>query len=297
MSSVKMLAACRTSLARFIQSSERLVFITGAGVSTDSGIPDYRSPGRPPYKPMTHQEFVNAQFTRQRYWARSVVGYRLMTSAQPNSVHKALAQLEEKGHRCHIITQNVDELHQKAGSENVLNLHGSIHYVRCSECDSCITRTDFQEILLESNDYMRDFADPRSMPQSQRPDGDIDLLNDDLYRRFTVPECWSCGVGRVHPDVVLFGGSLSAEVRNKSLKLITDSDGVVVLGSTLSTFSAFRLLSLAREHDIPAFLINDGETRADKKNLFSQLDAGQTRFHARLHETVPQAVDIVLSNS
>eukprot|EP00049_Salpingoeca_infusionum_P008892 m.147249 g.147249 ORF g.147249 m.147249 type:complete len:182 (+) comp14163_c0_seq1:112-657(+) len=116
MSSVKMLAACRTSLARFIQSSERLVFITGAGVSTDSGIPDYRSPGRPPYKPMTHQEFVNAQFTRQRYWARSVVGYRLMTSAQPNSVHKALAQLEEKGHRCHIITQNVDELHQKVST-------------------------------------------------------------------------------------------------------------------------------------------------------------------------------------
>jgi len=249
-------SAAVKALHTFMGRAQRLLVVTGAGVSTDSGIPDYRSKGRPAYNPIQHGDFVASEATRRRYWARSMAGFQKMSTVKPNPTHQVLARLEAAGRIGHIITQNVDRLHQSAGSRNVLELHGTIHTAECLSCGQRVPRGALQRRLLERNASL--------MGQGvgmQRPDGDVELA-DEIAERFQVAPCHTCG-GILKPSVVFFGGTLPAEVAIESKRLVEEADAVLAVGTTLSTFSAFRLFRAANEQGKPIAILNDGPTRAD----------------------------------
>eukprot|EP00250_Pteridium_aquilinum_P009090 c18435_g1_i2 orf=73-1227(+) len=260
------------SLYHFVQSSHKLVVVTGAGISTESGIPDYRSPNgaySTGFKPITHQEFVRSERSQKRYWARSYAGWRSFMSAQPGATHTAIAKLKSRGYIENIITQNVDRLHHRAGS-NAFELHGSTHEVICLNCSDITSRHEFQDRVKELNpewalalESLENGKAVLSSGMQQRPDGDIEIDESFWEGKFQIPTCQVCG-GILKPNVVLFGDNLPKSRAESALSIISKADAVLVLGSSLMVLSAFRLAKAAHERGIPLGIVNVGSTRADE---------------------------------
>ncbi|MBF5006962.1 NAD-dependent protein deacetylase [Diaphorobacter caeni] len=245
-------------LAAFMQRHPGLVVLTGAGVSTASGIPDYRDLKgqwkRP--QPVTYQAFMGAEHTRQRYWARSLVGWRTFGQARPGAAHLVLAQLEEAGWIDLLITQNVDGLHEAAGSRAVVDLHGRLDTVRCMECERRFSRAQWQDALVDANPG---WAQRTAL---SAPDGDADLEAVD-FSSFVIPPCPHCGGRLLKPDVVFYGESVPRERVERSLQAVRQSRGVLVLGSSLMVYSGYRFVLAAGEAGIPVAAVNRGTTRGD----------------------------------
>ena len=244
-------------LADWCRSWARLVVLTGAGCSTDSGIPDYRD-GSGNWKrkpPVQQREFVESHAVRQRYWARSLVGWRHFSRAAPNAAHRALARLEAAGRVRHLITQNVDGLHQQAGSLAVTDLHGRLDEVQCLGCGTRFARAEMQWLLEERN------PEWRQLQAGHAPDGDADLERHD-FTRFDVPACATCG-GVLKPAVVFFGDSIPAERSREAVAEVERADALLVVGSSLMVWSGYRLVRAAAEAAKPVAALNLGVTRAD----------------------------------
>ena len=245
-------------LQAFLQTHPHLFVLTGAGISTASGIPDYRDDNgdwkRP--APVQYRDFVDQPVTRRRYWARSLVGWPWFRRARPNLCHQTLANWESAGRISQLVTQNVDRLHQGAGSREVIDLHGRLDRVICLDCRALSDRAALQEELLAANP---EFA---ALGAEIAPDGDAYLEHAD-YRDFLVPDCPHCG-GILKPDVVFFGETIPRERVDRSISALLDSDALLVIGSSLMVYSGFRFCRLAAEHGIPIAAINPGRTRADE---------------------------------
>lgn len=245
------------ALRGFVDRHRRLFVLTGAGVSTDSGIPDYRdTEGEWKRKPpMTLQTFMGGHLARARYWARSMVGWRRFGHVQPNASHRALARLESRGRVSVLVTQNVDGLHEAAGSREVVDLHGRLDAVRCMTCDWRGGRQAWQEALLEAN------PDWALLDATDAPDGDADLEGED-FASFNVPPCPRCN-GIVKPDVVFFGETVPRERVDRANTGLMNADAVLVVGSSLMVYSGYRFVSAAARNGMPIAAINLGRTRAD----------------------------------
>jgi NAD-dependent SIR2 family protein deacetylase len=245
------------ALTDFIASSRRLLVLTGAGCSTESGIPDYRSPGGlwSNHKPIYYADFVRSVAGRQRYWARSLTGWRPFARAVPNAAHLALAQLEAAGRLHYLITQNVDGLHQEAGSVRVLELHGNNDFVVCLGCRREITRQSMQEQLLSLNPTWTATA------TALAPDGDAELTTN-LFTGFRVPVCEACG-GILKPAVVFFGESVPVATVEFAMARVAEADALLVVGSSLTVWSGFRFVRAAATQGAPVAILNIGPTRAD----------------------------------
>ncbi len=241
-----------------------LAVLTGAGVSTDSGIPDYRGAGAPKRSPMTYQQFLAGERFRQRYWAGSHLGWRAFDDAQPNAGHRILADLEQAGITNGVVTQNVDGLHLKAGSRHVVDLHGSVDRVRCLTCNQSFARVSVADRIDAANPWL-EAPDAVTI----NPDGDAEVANID---DFVVPECSVCG-GILKPEVVFFGELVPSEKFLEASALVKRSDGLIIAGSSLAVNSGVRLLEIARRRRIPVVIINRGATRGDAKATV-KLDAG-----------------------
>jgi len=252
-------------LAELVRNANgRLVCLTGAGLSTESGVPDYRSPKgsySKGHRPMRHQEFVRDPASRARYWARSLVGWRFFDAAQPNDAHRALVALEHGRHLSGVVTQNVDGLHQRAGAETTVELHGRNDEVQCLGCGRKKPRAAFQEELQHTN---RAWVAKHLLQDASvdvRADGDAHLSVQD-FATFAVPACSVCG-GTWMPRVVFFGGALVPEVKHAAQLLVDEAEALLVLGSSCKVFSAFGLVKAAADAGKPVALINIGETRVD----------------------------------
>ena len=243
-------------LQRFILARDNLLVITGAGISTGSGIGDYRDQAgqwkRP--QPVTHQDFMSQLAWRQRYWARSQLGYPSFLRAKPNQAHLALARLEDQGKLCGLVTQNVDRLHQQAGHQEVVDLHGRLDQVICMDCARIVPRRDIQAWLEDKN--------PQLQEQSFQPapDGDADMDMD--FSTVEVPLCKACG-GILKPHVVFFGDSVERRIVDQISAKVELADGVLVVGSSLMVFSSFRFIRHAHANKVPVAALNQGVTRAD----------------------------------
>jgi NAD-dependent SIR2 family protein deacetylase len=237
------------------------VALTGAGLSTDSGIPDYRGPGSPRRTPMTYQEFRSGEPARQRYWARSHVGWTRMAHAAPNDGHRALAALERAGALRGLITQNVDGLHADAGSREVIDLHGRIADVVCLDCDTISPRDLLAARLAALNPGFVDAAGPAV----ERPDGDAELA-DDVVAGFRVAACSVCG-GVLKPDVVFFGENVPRDRVAAAYAmvdaLVPAGGALLVAGSSLTVMSGLRFVRHAHRLDVPVVIVNRGTTRGD----------------------------------
>ena len=246
-----------------VLGDRRWLVLTGAGVSTDSGIPDYRGGGAPPRTPMTIALFRSGHAARQRYWARSFLGWSSMGTAVPNGTHRMLARLEAEGRLSGLITQNVDGLHTAAGHRDLVELHGRIDRVVCLDCGARSSRRHLQERLVALN---RGFAaaDVRLLP-----DGDVDL---DTTAGFVVAACECCG-GVLKPDVVFFGENVPAERVAHCAARVEEAEALVVLGSSLHVFSGRRFVKQAYARGIPVVIVNRGLTRADALATL-KVDAG-----------------------
>ena len=233
-----------------------VVALTGAGMSTDSGIPDYRGPGTPRRTPMTYQDFTRSERGRQRYWARSHVGWHRMAAAQPNDGHRALAALGRAGLVTSVITQNVDELHQAAGSPDVVDLHGTLSQVVCLGCRELTPRVRLHERLAGLNPGWAERGDLGSADIA--PDGDVDL---DDTTGFVVAPCGSCG-GVLKPDVVFFGENVPVERVEHCYALVEAARVLLVAGTSCTVFSGRRFVARAAREGIPVVVVNRGPTRA-----------------------------------
>jgi NAD-dependent SIR2 family protein deacetylase len=244
-------------LSEFIAGHERLVVLTGAGISTASGIPDYRDVDGAwkHQKPMDYRDFVSSRSSRQRYWSRSYYGWQRFSEAQPNRAHLALARLEAMGRLRLTITQNVDGLHQRAGSQLVTELHGSLSGVVCLDCGASLSRASMQRELLRHNPELA------SVSGSLAPDGDAQLQGIDVGQ-LGVPDCDACG-GILKPAVVFFGESVPAARVQQCRDAIADCDALLVVGSSLMVYSGFRFVREAAQQGIPVVAVNRGITRAD----------------------------------
>lgn len=266
-----------TPLQSFVEAHPRLFVLTGAGCSTDSGIPDYRDRDgqwkRAP--PVNYTAFMHEPATRQRYWARSMVGWRRFGSAQPNATHHALVQLERRGQVELLVTQNVDRLHQRAGSGQVLDLHGRLDEVRCMSCDWRLDRHAFQQMLVERNPAWV------SLDAVDAPDGDADLDGLD-FARFDVPPCSICG-SIMKPDVVFFGEHVPRERVDAAARAWQNADAVLVVGSSLMVYSGYRFVAAAAQAGKPVAAVTLGRTRADAL-LALKVDARCDEALAFLHE-------------
>ena len=242
--------------------------LTGAGLSTDSGIPDYRGrDGVRRVMPMQYAEFAGSSAARRRYWARSFVGWQRFREAAPNDGHRSVARLQQLGVVEELVTQNVDGLHQRAGSPDVIELHGSLAQVVCLTCGDCSARPHVQERLAEANpgftDHVRGAARDGSQVSSQiRPDGDI-VLADEVVETFRAPTCLVCGVDTLKPDVVFFGESVPRERVQRCLDAVDASRSVLVLGSSLAVMSGYRFVRRAAARGIPVAIVTRGATRGD----------------------------------
>jgi NAD-dependent SIR2 family protein deacetylase len=240
------------------------VVITGAGLSTGSGIPAYRdSEGQwqhPP--PVQHQAFLRSEAVRRRYWARSFVGWRKMGQALPNEGHLALAGLQQSGMLKQLITQNVDGLHQKAGSEAVIELHGSIGWVRCLACGQAHDRVQMQAWLAERNPHFDLIGGAGDAAVRAAPDGDAHLDDDARQASFNVPPCPRCQ-GMLKPDVVFFGDNVPRERVAMAMDAVAQAAGLLVVGSSLMVYSGYRFAEQAHRLGKPIVAVNRGLTRAD----------------------------------
>ncbi|KAJ0040078.1 hypothetical protein Pint_27432 [Pistacia integerrima] len=285
-------------LYHFFDQSTKLMVLTGAGISTECGIPDYRSllglclhsvclllttmiklisaKSNPNgaystgFKPITHQQFVRSVKARRRYWARSYAGWRRFMAAQPGPAHMALASLEKAGRIDFMITQNVDRLHHRAGS-NPLELHGTVYTVACLDCGFSVGRNEFQDHVkalnpkwaaaIESLDHGSPGSD-KSFGMQQRPDGDIEINEKFWEEEFHIPTCQKCS-GVLKPDVVFFGDNVPKDRADRAMEAAKECDAFLVLGSSLMTMSAYRLIRAAHEAGANTAIINVGDTRAD----------------------------------
>ena len=230
--------------------------LTGAGASTDSGIPDYRGPTSIRATPMQYSEFTGSAEARRRYWARSYQGWRRIGQAQPNAGHRALAGLEAAGLRG-VITQNVDGLHQASGSRAVINLHGDIARVVCLDCERLSSRLVMQHRLAELNP---DLPPPARLEHAElRPDGDAVV---EQWHDFVLADCTECG-GRLKPDVVFFGESVPRDRVAQAYTLVDATEVLVVLGSSLTVMSGLRFVRHNAKAGRPVVIINRGRTRGD----------------------------------
>ncbi|KAG9327277.1 hypothetical protein KVV02_007053 [Mortierella alpina] len=296
-------------LASFLRDgNSNITVLTGAGCSTDSAIPDYRGENgsytlNPDYKPIFYQAFVASDDSRRRYWARSFLGYLPVKTTAPNPTHYALAALQtpslfempplqttprenetqdpqdlspaqstQPGFIKTLTTQNVDGLHQRAGSRNVTELHGTLHQVKCMSCGQEQDRAAFQEILANRNpewNQLLQSESTSSLYSRMNADGDVELRSPDHHNRhlhyntFNYPNCFNCGSGHYKPSVVFFGENIPLSVKEVSTQAILESDGLLIVGSTLSTYSAFRLVKLAKKSGLPIAILNLGPTRGD----------------------------------
>ncbi|HEX9984547.1 MAG TPA: NAD-dependent protein deacetylase [Thermoanaerobaculia bacterium] len=253
-------------LVELIGGARRLVVLTGAGCSTESGIPDYRSPGGAwtRHKPIYYSSFVRSAEVRRFYWARSFRGWPRFASARPNAAHRALASLEQRGKVHQLITQNVDDLHQEAGSRAVVQLHGRNRLVVCLECRSEFPREDVQERLATLNAEWLKQAPWERLSGDEAdfaPDGDADVARE-VVGDFRVPDCDRCG-GVLKPAVVFFGESVPPEKVTYSMRRVDEADALLVVGSSLTVWSGFRFARRAAERQVPVAIVNIGPTRAD----------------------------------
>jgi NAD-dependent SIR2 family protein deacetylase len=246
----------------------RLVVLTGAGLSTDSGIPDYRGPGSVSRRPMTYQEFVSGPVARQRYWARSHLGWGRMRRAEPNAGHRALARLDPDL----LITQNVDGLHEAAGSRRLVALHGRIADVICLSCRRTSSRASLATRMVSANPG---YAEAHAAAEV-RPDGDVEL---DDTAGFVVPDCEGCG-GVLKPDVVFFGENVPAARVQRcydAVDALRSADALLVVGSSLSVMSGLRFVRRAAKAGVPVVVVNRGATRGDDLATM-RLEAGCSEF-------------------
>ncbi|GGE76038.1 NAD-dependent deacetylase [Massilia psychrophila] len=260
-------------LTRFLAPLRRVLVLTGAGISTASGIPDYRGPDgiRRGKAPIQGPEFRKFEAVRKRYWARSMVGYPALARAAPNPAHQAIAELQADARLGGLITQNVDGLHQRAGSHDVIELHGNIHGVVCLDCHAGFSRRFVQDLLEELNPGI-----PASGADiGAAPDGDAHFEPDALAR-FHVPDCVHCG-GTLKPNVVFFGDGVAPACTTQALAAMEAADALLVVGSSLMVFSGFRFCRMAAAMNKPIAAINLGITRAD--DLFSlKIDGSAERL-------------------
>jgi NAD-dependent SIR2 family protein deacetylase len=247
-------------------AGRRIAVLTGAGVSTDSGIPDYRGKGAPVRTPMTAQQFLSSEAARRRYWVGSHLGWRAFAASRPNGGHQALAALEHSGVASGVITQNVDGLHLRAGSRRVVELHGTMRRVFCTHCGQVFDRRDLAERVEADNPWI-------TVPESVElgPDGDVLPSSSD---GFVIPACSVCG-GMLKPDVVFFGEYVPVEKFREAEQLVGGSDALLIAGSSLVVNSGVRLVERARRRRMPVVIVNRGDTRADAKATV-KVDAGTT---------------------
>ena len=245
------------SLRDFLSANDSVVVLSGAGVSTASGIPDYRDRNGAwkQAQPMQFGEFRSSVVARRRYWARSYIGWQRFSRARPNAAHRALAEFEASGKVGMLVTQNVDGLHRDAGSRSLIELHGALNKVRCCDCNTTIERDQYQEALKQAN--------PGWHAEVFRfePDGDA-VLADNSHEDFSVPSCPNCG-GTVKPDVVMFGEGVPNARVKRVLSAIDRATALLVVGTSLMVFSGFRFARRANERRMPIAIVNQGRTRAD----------------------------------
>lgn len=253
-------------------AGRRTAVLTGAGVSTDSGIPDYRGPTSPRHTPMTIAEFRSGPAARRRYWARSHVGWARIRDAQPNDGHRALAALQAAGAATTIITQNVDGLHDKAGSRPVIDLHGRLDSVVCLDCGARSSRAELERRLLALNPSIGDDDDAAPAGAALRPDGDADVGD---TSGFVVAPCEVCG-GPLKPDVVFFGENVPGVRVDAAYAAVDDTDALLVAGSSLTVMSGLRFVKRAAVRHLPIVVVNRGATRGDDLATL-QLDADCSR--------------------
>jgi NAD-dependent SIR2 family protein deacetylase len=263
--------AALDTVAELLRSGPAAV-LTGAGLSTDSGIPDYRGEGAPVRTPMTFQTFLSDERARKRYWAGSHVGWKRFRAARPNLGHRSLAALESHGVINGVITQNVDGLHSAAGSARVVELHGSMDRVICLSCGQAFGRDSVAERLVAANPGL---AEPDAVVIA--PDGDAIVSDIDGY---IIPACTVCG-GMLKPNVVFFGELVPAERFAEASALVSAADSLLVAGSSLAVNSGIRLVELARRRKIPIVVINRGATKGDGRALI-KLEAGTSETLAAL---------------
>ena len=258
----------------------KVTVLSGAGISTESGIPDYRGPeGKQRVTPMMYQEFVGSAVNRQRDWARSFVGWRRFAAAEPNAGHYAVARMQQSGLLGAIITQNVDGLHQRAGARDVLELHGSLAQVVCLNCGNRSGRAELEERLRIAHP---DFV---ATPHEIRPDGDV-VLDDEEVRRFQLVRCLVCGSDLLKPDVIFFGESVPKVLVERCFAEVERSSSALVLGSSLQVMSGYRFVLRAAELGTPVAIVTRGITRGD--------DQATIRIDAPLGETLGRLEELTV---
>jgi NAD-dependent SIR2 family protein deacetylase len=273
------LGGAREAAVPEVLLGSRLVVLTGAGLSTDSGIPDYRGPGSVARQPMTYQEFVSGPPARQRYWARSHVGWRQITRALPNAGHIAVAQLEHRGLLAGIITQNVDGLHQAGGARDVVELHGSLDRVVCLACGDRSSRDVLDDRLRAANPGWA------ATIEQLNPDGDAAIAAVDV-ERFEIVGCDGCG-GLLKPDVVFFGENVPRPRVDQCFSMVENSHALLVLGSSLTVMSGYRFVRHAAKVAVPVVIVNQGPTRGDGHAVLT-LDAPLGAILSSLVRALPE---------
>ncbi|MGV8968859.1 MAG: Sir2 family NAD-dependent protein deacetylase [Microbacteriaceae bacterium] len=257
-----------------ILHGRRFAVLTGAGVSTDSGIPDYRGAGAPIRSPMTFSQFLADSDYRKRYWAGSHLGWKRFAGARPNAGHSALAQLEQAGLVNGVVTQNVDGLHVRAGSQHVVDLHGSMDRVRCLQCNQAFAREDIASRLSAANPWLDDHE-----AVLLNPDGDVEIESVD---DFLVPDCSVCG-GTLKPDIVFFGEYVPVLKFSEASAMVGSAEALVIAGSSLVVNSGIRLLDQATRKKLPVVIINRGATKGDVRASL-KMDAGASETLVSLVE-------------
>jgi NAD-dependent SIR2 family protein deacetylase len=272
-------AATTDSVRRAIDvlAGRRVAVLTGAGMSTDSGIPDYRGKGAPVRTPMTVEQFFSTDSARRRYWLGSHLGWKTFAAAQPNAGHRALAELEWAGIITGLVTQNVDGLHTRAGSRRVVELHGTMRRVFCTHCGQVFDRRDLARRVEADNPWLRVDGDVLL-----GPDGDV---RPESVEGFRVPECSVCG-GVLKPDVVFFGEYVPLERFREAEQLVHTSDALLVAGSSLVVNSGIRLVERARRKRLPVVIVNRGDTRLDARASV-KIDGGTSEVLAQLARELP----------
>lgn len=268
------------ALSHLLLTHKKVLVLTGAGISTASGIPDYRDDDgvRRGRLPIQGDEFRSSEAARKRYWARSMLGWPRLAQARPNAAHRAIAQLQSAGHVATVLTQNVDGLHQQAGARGVIELHGSIHAVRCLSCGTVYERAQVQNELEQFNPALA------GAQVTVLPDGDAQL-EPDADAAFHVPSCGRCG-GMLQPDVVFFGDGVPAARSAEAEEAARACDAMLVVGTSLMVLSGFRFARMAAEAGKPVAAINRGVTRADPLLTF--------KIAASAESVLPRLATLVL---
>ncbi|MCL4115011.1 UNVERIFIED_CONTAM: hypothetical protein GTU68_036125 [Idotea baltica] len=238
-----------------LSDKRKIWILTGAGISAPSGIPTYRD-DKGEWKsanPIQHKEFIEHKSYRQRYWARSMVGWKLTGKAKPNATHHAITALQRTNKISQIVTQNVDGLHNAAGTENIIDLHGRLSEIKCLDCDEISKRKDYQPRLVENNPELDDYK------AAIMPDGDANVEDFDMSK-INIPPCKNCG-GVLMPNVIFFGGMVPKKRVQKAFSTLAESDCILVIGSSLKVFSGYRFPLWASQNNLPLYAVNQGEMR------------------------------------